>query len=206
MSRTRNFGKQAVASTAKAHDPFGQDAHIGEALVALRMVRGMSLREVCRGADLSPAALSAIERGQSSPTLATLHRILKSLGSDFASFFARRGEETSSPVYRANEMARVTDSQREVVLAFPRSAAIRFAMSKETIPAGEIEVEWETHDCDVGGVIISGGPLVVEIAGIGHWEARKGDAFYIRAGQRHRGRNIGAGPLKMICTYDPPRY
>jgi transcriptional regulator with XRE-family HTH domain len=47
---------------------------LGRHLRRLRAQSGIGLRELSAKAELSPAALSAIEREQSSPTLATLHQ------------------------------------------------------------------------------------------------------------------------------------
>jgi transcriptional regulator with XRE-family HTH domain len=178
---------------------------VGRSLRALRADCGIGLRELCRLAAISPAALSSIETGRSSPTLATLHRILKAMGHDFGSFFGA-ASTGDSPAFISSEMACVNDGQRECIFAFPRRAGIRFAMAKETFPAEEKRSEWETHDCDVGGIIISGGPLLLEIKGREASTLREGDAFYIKAGLKHRGRNIGNSPLRLITTYEPPRY
>ena len=158
-------------------------------------------------ADLSPATLSSIENGQSSPTLATLHRILQVLGTDFATFFTANAQEKDDrPVFPADSMTEISDGQRHCAFAFPRRSGIKFMMAKELQPPQEQEPEWETHDCDLGGILVAGGPLEVEVADRGTWTLHEGDSFYIPAGTRHRGRNLGAAPAKLITTYDPPRY
>jgi len=35
---------------------------------------------------------------------------------------------------------------------------------------------------------------------------RKGDSFYIKAGWKHRGTNLGRAPLRLITVADPPQY
>jgi transcriptional regulator with XRE-family HTH domain len=166
----------------------------------------MGLRQLCRLADISPASLTAIEKGQSSPTLATLQKILKALGSSFSEFFTNTIETPAEPVWRRKDMRTAADDYRRYTFLLPKSHDKRFEMISETILPTEPEAEWELHECDVGGVIINGGPAQLEIQGQGTWKIRKGDSFYVRAGLKHRLLNLGRGPIKQITVMDPPRY
>ncbi|MCK4591199.1 MAG: helix-turn-helix domain-containing protein [Candidatus Latescibacteria bacterium] len=178
----------------------------GQAIRRLRTEANIGLRELSRLANISPASLIAIEKGNSSPTLATLHKVLKALGTDFAEFFSHPAGKTLAPVFDAKEMRHVSDERREYVFLLPKRQDIRFEMVHETIVPDEIESEWEVDDCDIGGVILSGGPARLEIEAAGQWTLRKGDAFYIKAGDRHRLVNLGKRVLKQITVMDPPRY
>jgi transcriptional regulator with XRE-family HTH domain len=179
--------------------------HWQRKLAALRKEKGVSLRALASKAGVSPASLSAIERGQNSPTLATLNRILRALDSDFAAFFD--GEKNSSgPVFSAQEMAAIEDANRRYTFLLPKKGDVHFEMVDETLLAQDSECEWEIHSCDMAGVVISGGPLRVEVAGRGEWMLREGDAFYIKAGQRHRGCNASPDAIRLLTVYCPPRY
>lgn len=175
-------------------------------LTRLRKRARISLRELSRVAGMSPASLSAIEKGQSSPTLATLHKVLKALGTDFAEFFADAPKGERAPVFPAAEMRTINDAHREYSLLFPRRRDLRFEMIHETISPSKAGSEWETHDFDLGGVVLEGGPARIEIDGQGEWRLSEGDAFYITAGLRHRATNLGDRPLRLITVADPPRY
>ena len=172
----------------------------------MRMEAGVGLRELSRLAEVSAASLTAIEKDKSSPTLATLHKILKALGTNFADFFANSGESLDKPVFAGKQMKHITDGQREYAFLLPKRGDMRFEMVHETISPKESMVEWEVHDCDVGGIILSGGPARLEIEGQGQWDIGKGDAFYVKAGLRHRLINIGKRPLRQITVMDPPQY
>lgn len=54
---------------------------LGEAVHQLREKRGMTQEAVARGAGITTATLSLIERGQANPTWDTLKKIAASLGS-----------------------------------------------------------------------------------------------------------------------------
>jgi quercetin dioxygenase-like cupin family protein len=100
----------------------------------------------------------------------------------------------------------VQDLYRKYTFLLPKSRQMRFTMLREVILPSETEAEWEIQDGDVGGVILSGGPMKLEIEGIGEWTLRTGDSFYIKKDQRHRATNQGKKPLQMITVVDPPQY
>jgi len=179
---------------------FGQD------IARLRERVGMSLRQLSRKAHMSPASLSAIEKGQSSPMLATLHKILKALGTDFADFFSSANASEKLPVFPASKMRSIKDRHRRYTLLFPKRDDLKFEMVSERIAPSETEPEWETHDFDIGGVVLDGGPLRLEIEGLGEWELTADNAYYIKAGQTHRATNLGDKPVEQITVAHPPRY
>lgn len=178
----------------------------GQSIRRLRTGANIGLRELSRLADISPASLTAIEKDRSSPTLATLHKILKALGTNFAEFFANSNGPMQAPVFARKEMHSAADKHRQYVFLTPVREDMKFQMVHETIAATEAQAEWEAHECDVGGVILSGGPGRLEIDKEGEWVVRKGDSFYIKAGQKHRLVNLGKRPIKQITVMDPPRY
>ena len=60
---------------------------VGKRLRELREARGLSLRALAEMSDISVNAISLIERGQSSPTVSTLHRLGAALGVSIVDFF-----------------------------------------------------------------------------------------------------------------------
>jgi transcriptional regulator with XRE-family HTH domain len=175
-------------------------------IVLLRKRARISLRELSRKADLAPASLSAIERGLSSPTLATFHKILRALGTDFAEFFTSAAGPGESPVFKAADMTQVKDALSTYALLFPKRADLKFEMIRETIRPAKRESEWLTLDLDVGGLVLAGGPFVLEIEQRGRWTLEAGDAFYILAGSKHRSGNLGRGPVQLVTVCCPPRF
>ena len=105
----------------------------GRKIRHFRKKTGLGLRDLAKLAELSPAAISAIERGKNSPTLATMHKILKALNTDFAEFFASPQQMEHEFVFPAEEMASLFDKNRKCTLVFPKREDILFEMSLETI-------------------------------------------------------------------------
>jgi transcriptional regulator with XRE-family HTH domain len=178
----------------------------GPRVARLRRAMGMGLRELSRQAGVSLATLSALEKGESSPTLATLHKVLKALRTDFAGFFAPEEGAGVRPVFAAADMRSIEDADRRYTLLLPKRADIRFGMMLEEISAAESEAEWELHDCDMAGVVLAGGPMRLEFRSGGCWPVGRGDAFYVSTGTEHRGINAGRRPLKLLTAWHPPRY
>ena len=80
---------------------------IGGQLRALRRQRSLSLRGLAELCDLSPTTISLIERGDSSPSVATLHRLATALGVPITTFFQEPEAQVEVIVTRAGERPRV---------------------------------------------------------------------------------------------------
>jgi transcriptional regulator with XRE-family HTH domain len=179
---------------------------LGKHLRRLRLQKGIALRQLSSRAELSAAALSAIERGQSSPTLATLHKVLAALQTNFADFFTASPNPGNDMIFTSGEMNTLHDKYRKYTILFPKREDIKIEVVLETIAPQEKRSEWETHTCDMGGFIIAGGPLLFEIEGEPAWKLKKGDAFYVKANTKHRAINLGKTPIRQATVWHPPRY
>jgi len=60
---------------------------VGSQVRALRMERGLSMRGLAELCELSPNAISLIERGATSPSVSTLHRLATALRIPITAFF-----------------------------------------------------------------------------------------------------------------------
>ena len=78
---------------------------VGSNLRIWRQQRGLSIRALADLCDISPNTISLIERGVTSPSVATLHQLATALQVPITSFFEGRGEATrvisSAPGERA---------------------------------------------------------------------------------------------------------
>jgi transcriptional regulator with XRE-family HTH domain len=67
---------------------------VGANLRTWRQQRGLSIRALAELCDISPNTISLIERGITSPSVATLHQLATALQVPIASLFRRQGEAT----------------------------------------------------------------------------------------------------------------
>jgi len=78
---------------------------IGPKLRALRKRRGLSLRALAELCGLSPNTISLVERGKTSPSVATLHRLATALGVSMT-FFFEEGKRRDVVFVQADRRAR----------------------------------------------------------------------------------------------------
>jgi transcriptional regulator with XRE-family HTH domain len=79
---------------------------VGAQVRALRQQRGLSLRTLAELCDLSPNTISLIERGTTSPSVSTLHRLATALSVPITAFFEGQAELVQVVLTRAAERSR----------------------------------------------------------------------------------------------------
>jgi transcriptional regulator with XRE-family HTH domain len=76
------------------------DARLAVRLRGLRAERGLTLDGLAGRSGVSRSMISLVERGESSPTAAVLHRLATGLGTTLTSLFAEEERPEASPVAR----------------------------------------------------------------------------------------------------------
>lgn len=79
---------------------------IGPRLRALRRRRGLSLRALAELCGLSVNTISLVERGKTSPSVATLHRLATALGVSMTFFFEEEEEQQDVVFVKADRRTR----------------------------------------------------------------------------------------------------
>ncbi len=72
---------------------------IGQRIQHLREQKGLSQRALAEAAGISPSALSLLEAGRHSPSVATLEKLADALGVSVAAFFTDASEERPVEVF-----------------------------------------------------------------------------------------------------------
>jgi len=73
----------------------------------LREEQGLSQRALAEAAGISAAALSQLESGQNSPSVATLEKLADGLGKTVAAFFLDRVEDTDVEIFSLDDRTAV---------------------------------------------------------------------------------------------------
>ena len=194
MSETK---QQSVSADA--------DATVGRRLRILRERCGLSMRQLGNLAGVTASMISCIERDLSSPSIATLQKLLTALGSDLPSFFGPNSLEEDGPVFPREHMRLVSDADRSYTIVFPRREGVEVELLDEEIRPAQQRPPFETLTCDVAGYVLSG-HLVLECGDDALQTLRPGDAFYIPKGTRHRGYATDDIPTRLVTVYSPARY
>ena len=181
------------------------DVDIRQRLQSLRDRCGLSIRQLAEKSGVTAGMISCIERGKSSPSLATLQKILISLNTDMASFFSETEVKTEGPIYPRETMRAVSDGERSYTIVFPTSPDLHIEMFDEHYYPAKKRPPYETLKCDVAGYVLSG-QLVLDFKGKKKQTLRPGDAFYIPKGLEHRGYVESDAPARMVSVYYPAKY
>ena len=163
---------------------------VGLRLKELRERRGISLRELSRLSGLSTNTLSTIERGQSSPSVSTLYRLVDALNVPISSVFQNESRREAIVFRSASERAQVPFPQGlweglggEAFVGNVQP----FMLSLESgANSGQHRIVHTGHEF----VICLQGELEYEI-GDQHYLMKAGDSLLFAARLEHRWRNPG---------------
>ncbi len=172
--------------------------HLAEELRRQRKLRGWSLDQASQASGVSKAMLGQIERGESSPTVATLWKIASGFGCSLSRFIAAPTAQGPLPLFRDARSVRAKPATDDMLVAplFPFDAAMGFELLELTLLPGYVR-ESEAH---ANGVIehvtVLRGALDVLIDGLWHPLA-EGQAVRFAADLPHGYRNLHDVPA--VC-------
>ncbi len=183
----------------------GPEFDLGGRLRWLRRSRKMTLREVAGRASVTESFLSQVERGVTSPSVASLHRIARGLGLSIAELFTGAG--SAGRVVRSNERRQVAYTGLGAVDEFlTPPTATRLQLILSTIqPGGGTGDEPYTHESDEEVVVILEGELDLWVADEHHHLAT-GDTITYSSRLPHRNVNRGSTPARVLFCITPPSF
>jgi transcriptional regulator with XRE-family HTH domain len=177
------------------------EALLGAGIRAERQRLGLTLTELAERCDLSPSALSQIERGVTDPSISSLRRIANALGIGFFQFLVHAGPP--DPVVRKAERRTISFPNRtlQYQLLTPNLRGPFEVLALELAPGAASGDEALGHDSDECLLVLHGG-VEVEIAGQVHLLA-EGDAVSIARNLPHRVVNPTRIPAEVLTIISP---
>ncbi len=190
------------------------DIDIGGRLRVARKNRRLSQRELARKSGVTNGTISQIEQNQSSPSVASLKRILDAIPMSMSEFFSDDFDTVPRVVFRADELRELNPykafsasgasggiSLRQVGNSSVHSLQMlheRYAPGADTGETGY------SHDAEEAGLLISG---TIEIT-IGEeiFELGPGDAYLFDSRIPHRFRNTGDEDCVIVSACTPPSF
>ena len=92
----------------------------GKRIRALRVERGLSQEELANAAEITPAYLGQVERGQKNPTVLTIERICDALNISLAAFFSeavpRLSVEDEAEKQILGQLGMLTPEEKNIIL------------------------------------------------------------------------------------------
>ncbi len=188
---------------------------IGKKLQSVRMSRGLSQRELAARAGLTNGAISLIETNKSSPSIASLKRLLDAIPMSMAEFFSEF-DSSGRPrhFFRAADFIEI--APQDAGMNGARSARISLrqlgvgsgaalqVLHERYPPSSDTGPELLSHDGEEAGVVIAG---EIEVTVDGETRTlRGGDGYLFQSRLPHRFRNASDAPCEIVSACTPPTF
>jgi transcriptional regulator with XRE-family HTH domain len=170
---------------------------------SLRQELGMTLDDLSRQSGVSRAAISVIERGESSPTASILEKLAAGLGVTLASLFAEPEHPDAAPISRHADQQSWTDPESGYVRRnlSPRSYPSPLELVEVLIPPGA-RVAYDSSSrlsvVDQQVWVISGRIEIQDGERI--WELAPGDCLAMRLENPVRFSNPGPEAARYLVA------
>jgi len=181
------------------------EVDLGARIRTLRVARGETLRQLAAEAAVTESFLSQVERGVASPSIASVQRIARALGTSIAELFAT--DDRAGIVVRAADRRRIVYQGLGAIDEFlTRATDGRLQVILSTIqPGGGTGDEAYTHDSDEEVVVVLEGVLDLWV-GPEHYRLESGDAVTHSSRVPHRNTNPGPGVARVLFCITPPSF
>ncbi|MFD3189727.1 cupin domain-containing protein [Sedimentitalea sp. HM32M-2] len=187
---------------------------IGGRLRMMRESRGLTQRDLAARAGLTNGAISLIEQNKSSPSVASLKRLLDAIPMTMCEFFSEFEENGADKYfYGADELIELSPqdigmgdgaarvSLRQVGDASRHSLQI---LHEVYPPGADTGPDLISHEGEEGGIVISGIIEVTvddQVRVLNPW-----DGYLFDSRLPHRFRNIGAEDCVIVSAGTPPTF
>jgi transcriptional regulator with XRE-family HTH domain len=178
---------------------------MGGRLREIRERFGLSQRALATRADVTNGMISLVEKNRSSPSVATLKKILDVFPMSLAEFFASGQAEQPAIFFRADDLVEIGGgaiSYRQVGSSLQHRALQ--ILHERLQPGADTGSAMLRHDGEEGGVVVRG---EIELTvGMATRILRAGDAYAFSSKVPHRFRNLGEEPCEIVSACTPPSF
>jgi len=180
------------------------DIGIGEKLKQLRLRNNLTQEELASRCELSKGFISQVERGLTSPSIATLVDILECLGSSLNEFFT--DPANVQIVYRQEDIYTAQDDELGYKINWIVPNAQKNTMEPIIVrlrQKGRTE-EHKPYPGEVFGYVTAG--TVTLHVGSKYWRVKKGDCFYFVASESYYLENTTTQDTVVLWVTSPPNF
>ncbi len=183
-----------------------QAERIGKRIRELRRARGLTLVQLAADSELSHPFLSQLERGLARPSMVSLEKIARALGTSQLELIAAAEDASSvqapaATVVRAGEGTRghyAEGEARMLVQGIRRFHPMEFTGDNESFG------DYFAHEEDEFLTVIDGA-VEVDLGPEGSVVLEPGDSVYYGGGTPHRWRAARAGGFRLFVVKERPR-
>ncbi len=189
--------------------------NIGARLKAVRTGKSLSQRELARKSGVTNGLISQIEQNHSSPSVASLKRILDAIPMTLSEFFIAPDTVEKKVFYAADDLRELNPER-----VFPGAANADCAVSLKQVgaagahalqmlherygPGADTGEDLYAHDAEEAGIVVSG--QIEVTVGAETQTLGPGDAYIFDSRIPHRFRNSGDDECVIISACTPPSF
>ncbi len=174
--------------------------YLGQKLRKLRKEQNLTQLELAQQVDITNGQISTIERGVSSPSLATLHRIARALNVPMTEFFEdERKKEVELVRKGKGRKVASTKENISVEVLCARSNAGAFNVLFTELESGELRLNPKPSVPDEYFLYVLRGKCEVQVQG-DSYVLDPGDSVFVKAQKDQIIRNVGADELKLLLV------
>ena len=178
---------------------------VGERLTALRTAHGLSQRELARRSGVTNGTISLIEQGVTSPSVASLKKILSVFAISMADFFMFDAKNVTKVFFSRDDLLEIGKGDISFLLVNGQDRNRKLQMVKERYePGADTGVEMLQHSGEECGIVLKGTFEVT--VGAERRVLTAGEAYYFNSSIPHRFRNIGKEACEVISAATPPTF
>lgn len=187
---------------------------IGKKVKELRIQQHLTLEELSARSNVSTSLLSMIERNRSAPTVRTLERIVKALGTTISNFY-RDMETVRDNDPSPGKVTVIHKADRKKLLLGPERANAHYELLTPDyrqkleimyihFPVGTNESQAISHEGEECGVIMEG-KLKAHVGGQ-TYILEEGDCIYLDSSIPHWWENIGEIEVRAYWINTPATF
>jgi DNA-binding transcriptional MerR regulator len=196
--------RRVLGNTVRAAD--AESRGDGRPLRRIRKELGLSLREASERSGLSISFLSALERGVSGASVATLHRLTAAYGTTLHELFGARADEAPQRLVRASERRALRLGSADVRIEELGHSTRQLEPQLFILAPGATSDGAYTHEGEEFLYLLSGAVTIW----VGDDECytldREGDALTFPSTLPHRWRNDARGESRLLWINTPPTF
>jgi len=178
---------------------------VGTRLRGVRLLYGLSQRELARRAGVTNGLISLIEQNRVSPSVGSLKKVLDGVPMTLAEFFTIDVGAAPRIFYGDDDLVEIGTDEVSLRLVAAQRAARQLTILRERYaPGAATGDDALTHRGEEGGVVVRGR---IELTVGGSTRVlTPGEAYYFSSTIPHRFRNVGREPCEIISASTPPTF
>jgi transcriptional regulator with XRE-family HTH domain len=179
--------------------------NVGGHLRAVRVLYGLSQRELAKRAGVTNGTISLIEQNRVSPSVSSLKKVLDGVPMSLAEFFTLDLQMSPQVFYGRDELTDLGDRDVSLrLVAAKRPNRAMTIMHERYRPKADTGADMLSHKGEEGGVVIAGS-IELTVGGQSRILST-GDAYYFASAVPHRFRNAGEEACEIISASTPPTF